>query len=68
MSVPLPWRAPAVTSILCFALLGIPAAALLAFPAGLGVQGIWLGMAFGMGMSSVILTVRVRRKLSVQSG
>ncbi|RVU39543.1 MATE family efflux transporter [Hwanghaeella grinnelliae] len=61
-------RAPAVTSILCFALLGVPAAGLLAFPAGLGVQGIWLGMAFGMGMSSVILTVRVRRKLLLKSG
>ena len=60
-------RAPAVISILCFAVLGIPAAALLAFAADLGVQGIWLGMAFGMGMSSVILTVRVRRKLLLQS-
>lgn len=59
-------RAPAITSILCFALLAVPASAYLAFIADFGVQGIWLGMAVGMGASSVILAVRVRRKLSMR--
>lgn len=57
-------RAPALVSILCFTVLAIPAAVFLGFGMDLGVQGIWLGMAVGMGASSVVLAVRVRRRLA----
>lgn len=56
-------RAPAINSVLCLFLLGVPASAILAFVADFGVQGVWLGMAVGMGTSSVALGIRVWRKL-----
>ena len=56
-------KAPAVISTLCFCVIGIPGAALLAFPAGLGVTGAWLGMCAGMGTSSLILAFRAHRRM-----
>ncbi len=56
--------APAILSTLCFCLIGIPAAAYLAFPGGFGVTGVWLGMCGGMGAASVILGVRVWRRMA----
>jgi multidrug resistance protein, MATE family len=43
---------------------GLPLGALLAFKVGMGGQGIWLGLAAGLGIVAVMMTLRWRRHLA----
>lgn len=47
----------------CFWIFGIPLGAFLAFPAGVGPQGLWMGIALGLTLAALTLTVRLVRKL-----
>lgn len=51
----------AVANLLAFYLLGLPLAYALAFPAGLGIRGIWWGLAAGLFGVASILCVQVVR-------
>ena len=52
---------PALLNVVGFWLVGLPVAWLLAFPAGLGPQGVWLGLTAGLFATAVLLAIRVRR-------
>jgi len=47
------------SSLLAFWVLGLPMSLLLAFPCGLGVAGLWLGLAFGNACSALLLMSRI---------
>lgn len=42
---------------------GLPASAILAFPAGLGARGVWFGLALGLGAVAIMLVIRWQRLL-----
>ena len=52
-------KAGAIVNLLGFYVIGLPLAWYLAFPAKLGVVGIWWGLAAGLGGVAVMLTVWV---------
>ncbi len=49
-------RTTFVVGLFCYWVIGAPAAWLLAFHAGWGPEGIWWGLAMGLGCSAIILT------------
>ncbi len=57
-------RVPMFLALLGYWGVGLPLGALLAFKAGMGGQGIWLGLAGGLGMVAVLVTMRWRRHLA----
>ena len=61
-------RAPMLVNILGFWLIGLPTSVVLAFPLGLGPEGLWWGVVAGLGSVAVFLLTRVawrfRRDLS----
>lgn len=57
-------RAPMVVNLLGFWLFGLPASLVLAFPLGLGPQGLWLGLVVGLGAVAAFLLVRVARRFA----
>ena len=54
-------KAGAVVNLLGFYIVGLPLGWFLAFPLGLGVQGIWWGLAAGLGGVAIMLSVWVMR-------
>jgi MATE family multidrug resistance protein len=48
--------------------IGLPASALLAFPAGLGAKGVWYGLAAGLGSVAVMLVWRWARLTGGKTG
>ena len=54
-------RAPMVIAAVSYWGIGIPASYLLGFTLGFGGVGVWLGLAFGLAMASVLLGVRFWR-------
>jgi multidrug resistance protein, MATE family len=56
-------RVPMIYAVIGYWGIGLPAAILLAFPAGLGGDGIWWGMTVGLAAASVLLVWRVARRL-----
>ena len=56
-------RSPFVFNALGFWVFGIPVSAALAFWADMGAQGLWWGLAAGLGVVAILLFVRVRRLL-----
>ena len=52
-------RAPMLVNVLGFWLIGLPTSLVLAFPLGLGPQGLWWGVVAGLGSVAVFLLVRV---------
>ncbi len=55
-------RTPMVAALVGYWILGLPAGYILAFPLGLGVQGLWIGMLVGLFSVGVgLLAVWVRR-------
>jgi MATE family multidrug resistance protein len=52
-------RAPMVVNILGFWLIGFPTSLALAFPLGLGPEGLWWGVVVGLGAVAVFLLARV---------
>jgi MATE family multidrug resistance protein len=61
-------RAPMLVNILGFWLIGLPTSLVLAFPLGLGPEGLWWGVVAGLGSVAAFLLARVawrfRRPLS----
>lgn len=57
---------PTLILFVCFWLLGIPLGASLGFAGGLGVIGVWIGLAVGLGLAAVALSVRLWLKLKVE--
>ncbi|HEY0782530.1 MAG TPA: MATE family efflux transporter, partial [Thermoanaerobaculia bacterium] len=51
---------PAAVALVGFWLIGLPGASLLAFRAGLGPQGLWLGLTLGLAAVAVLLLLRIR--------
>lgn len=56
-------RVPMVANVLGFWLLGVPAALILAFPAKLGPQGLWWGLAVGLAGVALLLLRRVFHRM-----
>jgi MATE family multidrug resistance protein len=52
---------PMVLALVGYWGIGLPLGGLLAFPAGLGGVGVWLGLASGLGTVAVLMTLRWRR-------
>jgi MATE family multidrug resistance protein len=57
-------RAPLVSNLLGFWLVGMPVSLLLGFRAGLGVVGLWWGFVAGLAAVAAFLVGRVRVRLS----
>ena len=57
-------RSPFLFNLLGFWGLGVPVSVVLAFPLGMGAEGLWWGLAAGLGGVAVLLFVRVRRLLA----
>lgn len=57
-------RVPMVMAGFSYWGVGVPAAYGLAFWAGLGAPGVWLGMAVGLTVASILLVRRIRRTLA----
>jgi len=55
-------RVPMLMNLVGFWLIGLPVSALLGFKLGAGPQGIWWGLAVGIGVVAVLLLWRVRRR------
>ncbi len=55
-------RVPMIHAIISYWGVGMPAGYLLAFPLGLGGQGIWLGLALGLAVAAVLMMTRFWRK------
>jgi MATE family multidrug resistance protein len=56
-------RVPALIAAIGYWGLGLPAGYLLAFPAGLGPEGVWLGLTVGLAAAALLLAIRVRHVL-----
>lgn len=56
-------RVPMLIAALGYWVVGLPAAYLLGFHAGLGARGIWTGLAASLGVVAVLMAFRVRRVL-----
>ncbi|WP_343313622.1 MATE family efflux transporter [Brucella sp. BE17] len=57
-------RVPMLLALLGYWGVGLPFGALLAFQFGMQGKGIWLGLAAGLGMVAVLMTLRWRRHLA----
>jgi MATE family multidrug resistance protein len=57
-------RAPMVINVLGFWLIGLPVSLGLGFGLGLGPQGLWWGLVFGLAAVAVMLLLRVASRLS----
>lgn len=56
-------RAPVAISMVGYWLIGMPVSVLLGFPLGLGPDGLWWGLVIGLGVTAVILLIRVQVRL-----
>lgn len=54
-------RTPMVIAVFSYWIVGVPVAYVLAFPFGFGGSGIWLGLAFGLSVAAILLSVRFFR-------
>lgn len=55
-------RQPMLMATFGYWVVGVPTGALLAFKAGMGGVGIWLGLAFGLAVVAVLVVGRFRRR------
>ncbi|MFZ1681945.1 MAG: MATE family efflux transporter [Rhizobiaceae bacterium] len=53
-------RMPMTIAVFAYWLVGMPLAWVLGFPAGLGAPGIWIGLAAGLAVAALLLTIRLR--------
>ena len=58
-------RVPAMIGFVSYWIVGMPAAVLLSFFAGMGPIGIWGGLALGLAVACLTLTNRVWKRVSV---
>jgi MATE family multidrug resistance protein len=56
-------RAPLLSNLVGFALIGLPVSYWLGFHAGLGPAGLWWGLVVGLSIVAVFLILRVRARL-----
>ena len=49
---------PMAIALVSYWVVGIPVAALLAFPLGFGAPGVWMGLAAGLALAALLLTAR----------
>jgi len=57
-------RYPMWVALLSYMALNLPVAYLLAFTLGLGVNGVWIGVAFGLSLAAFLLNRRYRRRMA----
>ena len=57
-------RVPMVIAAISYWVIGVPTAYFLAFVAGLGPAGLWLGLVAGLGVAAVLLMHRFWRGLA----
>jgi MATE family multidrug resistance protein len=57
-------RAPMIVNVLGFWLVGMPVSLWLAFPLGLGPQGLWWGLVAGLAAVAVLLLLRIAGRMS----
>ncbi len=57
-------RAPVVINLVGFWLVGLPLGSWLCFGRGMGAAGLWWGLVAGLATVSVVLALRVRRRLA----
>lgn len=55
-------RVPMILNLVGFWLVGLPVSGFLGFTVGLGPQGVWWGLATGIGVVAVLLVYRLRRR------
>lgn len=55
-------RVPMLMNLVGFWLVGLPVSAWLAFGVDAGPTGVWWGLAIGLGVVSVLLSMRIRRR------
>ena len=55
-------KIPTVATFISYWIVGLPAGYVLAFPLGLKVWGIWLGLSLGLTSSALLLTTRFHNK------
>ena len=55
-------RVPMLLNLLGFWFIGLPVSVLVGFTFGLGPQGVWWGLATGIGVVAVLLLFRIRRR------
>ena len=55
-------RVPMFLNLLGFWFIGLPVSVLLGFTFGVGPQGVWWGLAVGIGVVAVLLLFRIRRR------
>ncbi|TVP81804.1 MAG: MATE family efflux transporter [Puniceicoccaceae bacterium] len=58
---------PTVIIFACFWMVGIPLGALLGFPYDFGAQGLWMGLASGLVLAALTLSIRLVIKMSAQA-
>ena len=56
-------RVPMVLAAVGYWVVGMPVGLALAFAAGLGAVGIWIGLSAGLAMVAILLLARVRNRL-----
>jgi MATE family multidrug resistance protein len=61
-------RWPMLINLIGFWAVGIPTGILLGFRGGMGAQGLWWGLVFGLAAVAVILLIRVRRRMQSRLG
>jgi MATE family multidrug resistance protein len=59
-------RVPMLLNLFGFGVVGVPVAAFLAFPAGLGPAGIWWGLVICLVVVSTLLAIRVLTRLGAR--
>lgn len=57
-------RAPMLIGAFSYWVVALPVSGLLAFGAGFGAPGIWMGFVVGLGLAALLLFFRVRRRLA----
>jgi MATE family multidrug resistance protein len=55
-------RVPMILNLVGFWFVGLPACVFLGFTLGMGPQGVWWGLALGIGVVGVLLMFRIRRR------
>ncbi|WP_062228951.1 MATE family efflux transporter [Aureimonas frigidaquae] len=55
-------RLPMIIAIFSYWCIGMPTSYVLAFPLGWGGLGVWIGLAFGLATSAVLMTARFLRR------
>ncbi len=58
-------RRPALFCLAAYWVIALPLGWTLAFPCGLGARGVWTGLAAGLGVAAVLLTLRLWRRTAV---